>query len=85
MISYLLLTNVNAALPDIDYCHNRYPLLLRNVCISSKQLLGPKVNTVEKLGELRRAGVNIGMYSPLPIFSVFSPLGSPYELLSWIT
>lgn len=29
----------------------------------SRTCTGPKVNTVEKLAELQRAGVNIGKYS----------------------
>ena len=57
----LLISYVNIS-PDRYHRHNRYPWrLLSDLVLVSNHLLGPKVNTVEKLGELRRAGVNVGM------------------------
>ena len=54
--------------------------------------LGPKVNTPEKLGELVRAGVNIGQYTVLGARADRSltrrlldvVLDSSHELLPWI-
>ena len=40
----------------------------KNRCPLPNHLLGPKVNTVEKLGELRRAGINVGMCVILTLF-----------------
>ena len=53
---------------DIHHRHNRYPWRLGISLCFSNHRLGPKVNTVEKLGELRRAGINVGMCVVLTLF-----------------
>ena len=48
-------------LADIHHCYHRSPPSLDALNITDRDPdLGPKVNTVEKLAELRHAGVNIG-------------------------
>ena len=70
---------VNTTL-DGHYRYNWYPWPLKSVVLFSNHLLGPKVNTVEKLGELRRAGINVGMCVLVThLFYVF--ILSPYEFL----
>jgi len=59
---YLLrfLRNIYGNTPDINYCNYRWVKVPWLPCVSIKHFAGPKINTVEKLTELRRAGVNIG-------------------------
>lgn len=47
---------------DVHHCHHRYHPCpcTRSVCLILVCLKGPKVNTIEKLAELRLAGVNVG-------------------------
>ena len=47
-------------LADRYYRHHRYVLCASEAMIYVYRLSGPKVNTVEKLAELRKAGVNVG-------------------------
>ena len=63
----LISSQVNSPL-DFHHRHNRYPWLLRIVVLLSDHILGPKVNTVEKLGELRRAGINVGTCVVVTLF-----------------
>jgi hypothetical protein len=53
---------------DGDYCDHR--LVAINIIagltlIGAPYVLGPKTNNVKRLGELRKAGVNVGEYSGL--------------------
>ena len=54
---------------DGDHRDYRYAARLAAVvsCVLNVCLLGPKVNSVEKLAELVRAGVNIGQWHLLAI------------------
>ena len=67
VIFSLFSSQVNTSL-DLHHRYNRYPWLLRIVVLLSDHILGPKVNTVEKLGELRRAGINVGTFVVLSLF-----------------
>ena len=70
----LFSSQVNTSI-DFHHRHNRYPWRLCILVLFSHHLLGPKVNTVEKLAELRRAGINVGMsvvVSPFFDFFIFA-------------
>lgn len=51
--------------PDSDYCYHWYERrCFTQACFEVvTAFIGPKVNSVEKLAELRKAGVNVGTSS----------------------
>lgn len=51
-----IVTDVGA---DLHYCDHRYNNFSLTCIATADAVAGPKVNTVEKLGELRKAGVNV--------------------------
>lgn len=58
-----LRSTLTQLIADFHYRHYRCVEDLSILLSLSFVLLGPKVNTVEKLAELRRAGVNVGACS----------------------
>lgn len=79
----LISSQANTTL-DLHHRHYRYPRRLKNIVLFSNHILGPKVNTVEKLAELRRAGINVGMCVRRITFLLCFHSCSPYELLPWV-
>lgn len=56
-----------ARLLDLNHCYHRFGFLLCHVLHApdAQSFSGPKTNSVEKLRELRRAGVNVGACFPI--------------------
>ena len=76
---------------DVHYRNHWYACLATERCdlVSKRDRnAGPNVNNVEKLAELRRAGVNIGAFTPsdlhiLVLMRITVHVSSSDELLPW--
>jgi len=69
---------------DLHYRHHRYISSFITPHLKLTFSSGPKVNTVEKLAALRRAGVNVGACRHRLEKKMFSHSSSSHELLSWV-